>query len=142
MDPKELRIGNIVYSKKHDGELYQTSIDSIDEKGVNFYVPDSFGFTTDEFIYGEVSPIPITDEWLIKFGFKKDLSKSGSSIGYILCINNFELIHELYGTIRAFILQGDGGDASPGELDLPHILYVHQLQNLYFALTGKELETK
>lgn len=72
-------------------------------------------------------PIPLTEEWLLKFGFKK--SK-----------NRYEL--------KCFSL---GKYPKDGSIYLTHtsnndmytdILFVHQLQNLYFALTGSELTIK
>lgn len=71
-------------------------------------------------------PIILTEEWLIKFGFSKD--GEYYSKGYFH-------YHEC-GNI--FI----GNDhVSGGNVDA-NIKYVHQLQNLYFALKGIELQLK
>lgn len=70
-------------------------------------------FSTDKIEWNEIEPIPITEEWLVGFGLKITDSNIIKD-GYILSkINgrNFRL----------------------------NLKYVHQLQNLYFALTGKEL---
>jgi len=67
-----------------------------------------------------IEPIPLTEEWLLKFGFEK----SGDYF-----INN--VIHLNFKTRTT--LEPDMF------LDLEH---VHQLQNLYFALTGEELTIK
>jgi hypothetical protein len=67
----------------------------------------------------EYQPILLTEERLLKFGFEK---KGTNAIFWTL--NNVD-VWEL-----------NGGFAN--DLDLP-IQYVHQLQNLYFALTGEEL---
>lgn len=78
-----------------------------------------------------VKPIPLTEEWLLKFGFNKE----GNTIYKEL--NGFE-----FGTINTnrykprFYLQTQG---STSNITLP-IKFVHQLQNLYFALTGEELK--
>lgn len=76
---------------------------------------------------GRCTPIPITADWLMILGFIHDseqeffnrgdicLSYSKDYEGYTLFVN-----HE-YETGEPF-------------------KYLHQLQNLYFALTGKELE--
>ena len=66
--------------------------------------------------------IPLTEEWLFSFGFKH--YGQGEAIFchkkiYLYYRNNIFYFHK---TIRF------------------EILYVHQLQNLYFALTGLELE--
>lgn len=65
----------------------------------------------------EIDPIDITREWIISFGFKpfcKDFSKRGI------------IIHTRK---RGFVINKK----------IPIIKHVHQLQNLYFALTGEEL---
>jgi len=65
----------------------------------------------------EVYPIPLNSEWLIQFGFKpfsKDWSKKGI------------IIHTRK---RGYVLR----------TSVPIIQHVHQLQNLFFALTGQEL---
>lgn len=82
-------------------------------------------------------PIPLTEEWLVKFGFEKDETnlkmfnkKSTTSLVeyyFILDGYNFGLYNELM--------------QSEIHIDL-EVKYVHQLQNLYFALTGDELTIK
>jgi len=64
-----------------------------------------------------LKPIVLTEEWLLNFGFK------GSDID------------------DYFIELSNGNFFKLGSLDpiATNIFYVHQLQNLYFALTGKEL---
>lgn len=65
-------------------------------------------------------PIPLTEEWFKKLGGSFRFAKE------FICDwqNGFVTIEE-YGE---------------GEFALKHIKYVHQLQNLYFALTGEELK--
>jgi hypothetical protein len=65
-------------------------------------------------------PLPLTEEWLLKFGFKK--IKTNNCVYWTL--NNVD-VWELNGIYA-------------NENDLP-IQFVNQLQNLYFALTKKEL---
>jgi len=75
-------------------------------------------------------PIPLTEEWLSKFGFDK--------IG-----KNFRKFYEYNPNLKEFVLYYNN---STGFYEIKAnnlmctILSVHQLQNLYFALTGKELE--
>ena len=87
-----------------------------------------------ELIYSNsVEPIPLTEEWLIKFGFKKQedgflyikLKRMGTRLEINMKKKLICLIH----------------NGMPMDVvHLPYIKYVHQLQNLYFALTGVELE--
>lgn len=78
-------------------------------------------------------PIPLTEEWLLKFGFEKNLN-SNNIIYYILagkCLLEYNLTHNIADIVKKV------------HLDLfIDIKYVHQLQNLYFALTGEELTFK
>lgn len=78
----------------------------------------------DEFI----KPIPLTSEWLERFGFKngKILLPERSSLDSYLIVND--------GRIQ---ICKNGYYAYD-----PETKYVHQLQNLYFALTGSELTLK
>lgn len=79
-------------------------------------------------LYEDVKPIPLTEEWLLRMGFEK----SGSTV--YININRIEI-----GTIasgKRFYIQ-----IGLENVTLP-IKHVHQLQNLYFALTGCELEIK
>ena len=73
--------------------------------------------------YERVQGLILTEEWLLKFGFEK--IKTNNCIYWTL--NNVD-IWEL-----------NGGFAN--DLDIP-IQYIHQLQNLYFALTNEELTAK
>jgi len=75
-----------------------------------------------------IEPIPLTEEWLIKFGFERE---SGES---------YWVISEL--EIQSVPKIG-GGEMlmMPNARYAKEIKYLHQLQNLYFALTGEELKT-
>jgi hypothetical protein len=79
--------------------------------------------------------IPLTEEWLLKFGFEKDTYwKINIEQGGKNCLwynpNTKEIIIALY----------DFGD---NECGMPtNVKYVHQIQNLFHALTGEELEIK
>ena len=113
----ELRIRNLVNSK-NDGII---SITNISEKSVAVSEAHCYNHIPVEFI----SPIPLTDEWLLKLGFKKNgrdwelpnfrfhVNKPINYNGFVFC-DGYTVITE-------------------------KIQYVHQLQNLYFALTGAEL---
>ena len=67
------------------------------------------------------APIPLTEEWLECFGFKYSDLNGDSGLWKIPPF-------QIYGKYNQFIYDY--------RLD---VNYVHQLQNLYFALTGQEL---
>jgi hypothetical protein len=71
----------------------------------------------------DLKPIELTYQWLDKLGFE---FKDAGDFGHYYSLDNFDL----------------NQDYQPIDFDCIEIKYVHQLQNLYFALTGKELEIK
>jgi len=108
----ELRIGNWYNFKNPMGDTFTPSI-------FDFWT-EAIGFEA----YGE--PIPLTPEILEKCGFKKsENEKFFKRDFYILVIDE--------DGSYAF-----GTDTYDGYFT--DIKYLHQLQNLYFALTGEELK--
>ena len=110
MKANELRIWNW-YQWYAEGKYYEYQVKDID-------------FCNGNMINFE--PIPLTEEWLVRFGFRKsDLSDRFIIHGWFY----FEKSENGYSfrTIDGFVRV---------------IESVHQLQNLYFALTGEELELK
>lgn len=88
--------------------------------------------------YGkDLEPIPLTEEWLLKFGFEK-IEDFGvySNIwhfkGVMVSLRNYINVHV------------DWADDGVGfhSIRCYEELFIHQLQNLYFALTGEELKLK
>ena len=84
-------------------------------------------------------PIPLTDDWLVKFGMT--LYDGFSSTRFIY-VNKHKYDTSIitYSPKEGMIRFSNGN--SKGNSLIPHIKHVHQLQNLYFALTGEELEIK
>jgi hypothetical protein len=72
-------------------------------------------------------PIPLTEEWLLKFRFEDRGPQPDSD----------ELGRFTKYPIGLWIM--DGSFITAGDFDVS-LKYVHQLQNLYFALTGEELK--
>ena len=90
-------------------------------------------------------PIPITEEWLLKFGFIEDsfeYIKIISPDGILgIRLNPYDVDFEEIGV--CIFQKDDTGITEEHEnhyVFLDSIKYIHQLQNLYFALIGKELE--
>lgn len=118
IDIHELRIGNLVYA-------YPFRIIKVSEITNLKSVLNEGDESEEPFADEELDGIPLTPEILEKCGFRK-------VVGW------YENI-EMYG---AFEFTNDGCfELSDGE-DRPicKIRFVHQLQNLYFTLTGIELE--
>src|SRR4051812_22960885 len=122
MKASELRIGNLVTWGNYSESL--KSIMNIDKEACRVktaYSEDSEGkfftaFTKD------LEPIPLTEEWLLKFGFKKVGSNYES--GFLLLWGNLKT-----GTVDFVITEPHSQKRHITALE-----FVHQLQNLYFAL--------
>ena len=95
------------------------------------------------YVYGGhyPNPITLTKEWLIKFGFELvDLTINGSGrVPYYEGKNKFQI--EVYHGESTFTPTKDYPFYySDGKFRVG-LYSVHQLQNLYFALTGEEFTT-
>lgn len=126
MKANELRIGN--YIKLLNKE---TTVGELFDDGITTDL-DNHSY---EYIYDLVEPIPLTEEWLLKFGFVFEDEQHHEYFGSYLRddLNGYSLI--VNKNENKFILRTD-------VFDLTTISYVHQLQNIFFALTGNELEIK
>jgi len=114
MNANELRIGNLIW------DCEQKEIDKItgiEECRVSID-GSLFPYTPIDSIVG----IELTEEWLLKLGF------NNLDIDISYCKDDFSCIEANSGYL--FWHKGHS---------LLIIKYVHQLQNLYFALTGEEL---
>lgn len=81
----------------------------------------------------DIKPIPLTEEWLLKFGFDdNDLTFINNGLELSWLIRMCES-----GERSCFYLS----DNFPEDFQI-RVEYVHTLQNLYFALTGEELTIK
>ena len=75
----------------------------------------------------ELKPIPLTEEWLLRFGFRKSEGRFGNQYH----IDYFGIYTDVRGKY-CFCF-----DAL-----IKSVEFVHDLQNLFFALTGQELTIK
>jgi hypothetical protein len=85
-------------------------------------------------------PIPLTEEWLLKFGFKFNENKGQYETG-----NHFKVYSNgIDIAIRNgdFRLWWENDDDTYYNTYWTAIKHVHQLQNLFFALTEEELTIK
>lgn len=140
MRASELRIGNQIYVKCIAKEC---GYDEFEAQECNIHNIKGVFEGNDDFLY---EPIPLTEEWLIKFGFEKviyDTDETGYGTDYELDIKGVGCIS--YSDDFSCALFGSK-ESSKNELGfLPNwdnCKHVHQLQNLYFALIGEELKIK
>lgn len=127
----ELRIGNWItalyfgYIGYHSNKREIIQVGSVDEEDdrVNITVD----FEGERLFWGQTEPIELTKEILLKCGFTT-------------CPYDNNLLRCPKGYYQVYL-----GDPlvfrTPGT-SLVNVLHLHQLQNLYFALTGHELTYK
>ena len=131
MKANELRIGNLVDLGNRIAKIIEISNLScvvVDLEETQDTIED----------YERTKPIPLTEEWLYKFGFE-DIDKSDNDY-----ITYTDLNHDYYLQIDVRRKDGkysilDNSFDDLRDFSMVDISYVHQLQNLYFALTGEEL---
>lgn len=112
MKAEELRIGNWV--------VWNFSLEEIQ------VTADTFN--------NSFSGIPLTEEWLLRFGFDEGTEPM-----------EFYIKDYIFGVALDHKVDGILSGAPPlhiwdGSFTGAPCLYVHQIQNLYFALTGEELK--
>ena len=127
MRASDLRIGNII-GDGHGNPLRVTAVNDV------LVVSNDYGFE-----YHELHPFPLTHEILEKCGFiSEPIDEGYPEVGvyYSLPLNN-----ELYCNLC--IISGDKNDLFEVCL-FPYeqwfrFKYLHQLQNLFYALCGEEI---
>jgi hypothetical protein len=128
----ELRIGNWV-----EGNSPEMIVKVISEHSISLYMPrseaDNFDFDIED-----IRPIPLTHEVLIAGGFTTDEMKVEYSIGLPIG-EGADLFIENEGHpsmscgIKSFQVKFNY---------FKDVKYLHQVQNIYFSITGEELEYK
>ena len=123
MKSEELRLNNYVMCR---GAL--SKIISINENTIGYKKTNGIGEQNIPLKF--VQPIPLTEEWLLKFGFEKHPEKITNVFFKLAgrCLIEYDLTNNIVDLVKRV------------SFDLfIEIEYVHQLQNLVFSLTGEEL---
>jgi hypothetical protein len=119
MDVKELRIGNWINHRHSKLSFIVSEINAFNQNTVN-------GIEL-----SDCEPIPLTKDWLLKFGFF--IAETNGTLEATLI--NFRYTVQTANDYNGFFF-------CDGEIVLINFEYVHQLQNLFFSLSGKELILK
>ena len=129
MKTSELRIGNYIKLMLNDEDfaivqVTLNDLEAVDNKN------------------GVYEPIPLKEDWLLRHGFFV------KNFDYSIPISECKVVwltlipqDEECTAYSVCVTQKDEGELDQNVF-LSDISYIHQLQNLYFALTGKELKYK
>jgi hypothetical protein len=120
MKVNELRVGNFVMYA--DFETIFT-VYSIEKYGFGVENNNEITWIGSE----EIEPVPLTEEWLLKFGFKKTEWDNSNSYLFVTPECDYSIVVYSNGYLEI------------GGMVMRKIDYVHQLQNFVFALSGVEL---
>jgi hypothetical protein len=145
MKANELRVGNYVFLN----DLVERVISIIGNDGCfignelskpfeDFAKLGLYGLLNETFLVSQVSPIEISEKRLSHFGFIKcDSGKQVANVAYSHKGTGEELF--IYKAHQLYENETDSEWFFDGIANNPKIKYIHQLQNLFFALYGEEL---
>jgi len=127
MKATDLRIGNLVTDEFYDSFNTILKVESINEFGINLIIEDDGNYPEiasrwiePELTFDKLRGIPLTEEWLLKFGLKSEL-------------NGYYYIDDFVISLDGYVYFGIE------EKYIRSIEFVHDLQNLYYAIKGEEL---
>ena len=122
----ELRIGNYVFD--HLGRVQKVA-----ETRADAYICYLSNGAKLKYKLNTTQPIPLTEEWLLKFGFEK----SAQNFDYFQRVKYFDYSIKVGFHKISFIIDEFGYLKAATNT---YVKAVHQLQNLYFALVNSELQ--
>ena len=137
MKANELRVGNWVYG---DGGAYSKIVGiklfgNVVNNEIDIYSKDNGEGVEWVLSISKLSPIPLTEEMLLKCGFKR--------VPKHLYVDNLKDLRTAVTYLKGSIIWNESTRIVwVGNIALDNIKYLHELQNLYFAITGEELEVK
>lgn len=137
IEANELRLGNrLLWNRKEQGlPSQEVEVYNIYRSRCRVY---TFMAELDEvqLYYSEMDPMPITSDWLLKNGFQwkweaKDWSQFDKNPA-----NHIPFVIRFEKATKKFMVRNEDPNVFMATVELTSI---HQLQNIYFALTGEEL---
>lgn len=144
MKATDLRIGNLILFHPINIHISQARICEVISISIKSCIVKDKGLELEMFYDNNTThSIPLTEEWMEKFGFKSEITTNGRRV-----FRNYNIGTWLFvdAEDNKFTLCIDSIEEGLGWQALPYVIthnihsYVHQLQNLYFALTGEELK--
>ena len=140
IQPKEVRIGNFV---EYDGRVFELYTISEELPCLNTI---EFGIGVVD--WNNLKPIPLTAEWLERFGFEK-AKNNRYSMPYLRKLEDnyrnkillipFNEINPEYDKGTYSVVVSNKSEGVEFSVCISSVTYVHELQNTFYALTGTEL---
>lgn len=137
INPSDLRLNNLF---SHQGNLKK--VFSITQTGVmatDLENSNVLSFCPME----EMEPIPISEEWLLRLGFVKPRYLLDDDVLELLFVNYEGELRRLQAWFDGEVSIANDEHPKSESYDVSYIYrepFVHQFQNLCFALTGEELQ--
>lgn len=128
MKSRELRIGNLVTDEFYDSFKTIIEVYSINECGINLEIESDGNYCAKTWVepyyrLDTLRPIPLTEEWLLKLGFYKNIKYN--------CFYHKD--------VSMKVELNDNIVRISGICEFGEARFVHEFQNLFFSRTGEEL---
>lgn len=141
MKARELRIGNIVSTPNQP--TFRIDLFDYVAKGIGKFGQISDANTHPLTWYlQDLKPIPLTEEWLLKFGFELIKFVAPNQQCGIDLFYGYDYAIKKIGNKTDLIIRYKHDKFKLDSFYSTDFKYVHTLQNLYFVLTSEELLTK
>lgn len=139
MKLSELRIGNYVLASAYGGkeQIWTHFIGQVDAIQSRTHIKVGDGIV---WPLQDITGVKLDEGWLHKLGFSRHKPHGFSD--ELFKLNNFVLIKLPDGYFRTEYVYNTGTQESNHEPFGIAYQFVHQIQNLYFALTAEELTIK
>jgi hypothetical protein len=136
MDPRELRIGNLVTDEFYDTFSKTIEVESINEKGINLEIENSDDYPEMQrhwiepyYTFEQLRGIPLTCEWLMRFGYQEYYR------------SEWQIKYEKPDVLLHLMVKENRTMAFVQGTYVKDIKDIHDFQNLYFTLKGEELKS-
>lgn len=143
MKIEDLRIGNLVsvnnkqFHPNLKGAILRVT--GLHERSRNGVVETSVNLECERETYSQfmeyIKPVALTEQWLLDLGFNQIIEKQWYLHFHDVCLT-------LYEDSEQYMVQIHDMEIDESSIFLKSIQYVHQLQNIFFILSGKEIDIK
>jgi hypothetical protein len=132
MEAEELRIGNLVEYKLMYCDVFEIKTKTISVTAASY--AENFEDKIEEF-----KPILLTKEWLLKFGFINIVIRSHTKWFRMDVLSTRFYLRPCFSGGFYWGFDMNEAEKECEFNDVREFKYVHELQNFYYIITGKEL---